>query len=231
MRNSIDAPVDLPKSQTDNPYWDIVRIYPGGGIEWRYDGIWTPDWGAAYMDGIKKTGRNELCRQYTWAIPDPVTLEFVATWLKPSAIEMGAGVGYWAWQLSQLGIDIIAFDQVPPQIKSGNHYHSPRNEKEGKLQDETRPVFFEVREGMPETLKEHTERVLFLCWPPMSEMALECLEHYRGKRLVYIGEGNGGCTASEAFFEKLVQEWDEVASHRPIQWSGIHDYVNVYERA
>jgi len=230
MRNSIAAPVDLPRSQTTNPYWDIMRTFPGSGIDWQYDSVWSPDWSSAYMDGIKKQSRNDLCREYTWSIPDPITLEFITEWVKPAAIEMGAGTGYWAWQLSQLDVNIIAFDEVPPQIKSGNHWHSPRDEQEEKLQGKTRSVFFDVQEGTPETLEKYADRILFLCWPPKSDMALECLKHYQGKRLVYIGEGDGGCTASEEFFEKLEQEWEEKASHRPIQWSGIHDYVTVYER-
>ncbi len=61
-------------------------------------------------------------------------------------------------------------------------------------------------------------------------MAFECLQAYQGKRLVYIGEQSGGCNATDEFFDRLEQEWEEVASHRIIQWSGLHDYIVVYER-
>lgn len=40
----------------------------------------------------------------------------------------------------------------------------------------------------------------------------------------------GGCTADDEFHDALEQEWEEVASHRLIQWEYIHDWVYVYER-
>jgi hypothetical protein len=228
MRNSVVAPADLLASQTINPYWDIIRTFPGNDFDWRYDHVWSPDWAAAFMDGINKPARTELCVEYTWVIPDPLTLEFVAKWLKPSAIEIGAGTGYLAWQLSQLGVDILAFDQKPPHLKTDNHWHSPRNKKDAFYA--TRPIFFDVQEGESDALIAHRDRVLFLCWPPMSDMALNCLNSYTGHRLVYIGESCGGCTASDEFFDRLESDWEEVATHRPIQWYGIHDWVEVYER-
>jgi hypothetical protein len=55
------------------------------------------------------------------------------------------------------------------------------------------------------------------------------LDHYIGNRIIHIGE-HFGCTADDEFFERLESGWDEVASHRPIQWFGMHDYITVYER-
>lgn len=226
----IQIPESLPVSRTINPYWDTMRTIPGNEIDWEYEHVWSPDWTGTWRLE-NPIDRNELCGQYAWAIPDPDSLDFVRQHIgEHGGVEMGAGTGYWCWQLAQLGADMLAYDIAPPHITGTNHYHSPRNKDHSATTGELRPVYFDVLPGQPEILSLYPERTLFLCWPPMSEMAGDCLKAYQGKRLVYIGEGDGGCTADEAFFTHLTENWQEVASHRPIQWWGIHDYITVYER-
>ena len=38
-------------------------------------------------------------------------------------------------------------------------------------------------------------------------MATLCLQQYRGKRLLYVGEGRGGVNAQPDFFDLLEAEW------------------------
>jgi hypothetical protein len=64
----------------------------------------------------------------------------------------------------------------------------------------------------------------------MSDMAYKALKAYTGNKLVYIGENGGGCTADDAFFALLEEKWEEIDEHQPVQWSGIHDWITVYER-
>lgn len=241
----VPAPDTLPASQTINPYWDFIRTLPGDGIEMRFRGRWQPDWTATILSK-EPISRHALCGRYCWAIPDPLSLEFLRDWLRPQAVEMGGGTGYIANQLAQLCIDILAYDTRPPQLVTDNHWHSPMRQKPrettvGETEDlyessseftgETRPVFFDVKQGGPEVLANYPDRTLFLCWPPYAnDMASLCLAAHTGKRLVYIGEAAGGCTADARFFEMLDADWHEVASHTPIQWSGIHDEIVVYER-
>lgn len=223
-------PANLPVSQTDNPYWDILRTVPGDAIHWKYGHRWAPD-STALLLSERRLSRHDLCGKYAWAIPDPAALAFVAEHCSPRAIEIGAGTGYWAWQLSQLGVDIVVYDKAPPQLVTSNHWHSPRDDKRGKLSGETRTVFFAVRKGTHTVLAKHTDRTLFLCWTPYNtNMAFDCLKNYQGKRLVFIGESEGGCTGDDAFFELLDKEWEEIASHQIVQWSGLHDSIAVYER-
>ena len=208
-----------------------MRAIPGNGIGWRYEHTWSPDWTSALLTG-DRTDRETLCGEYAWAIPDPPSLQFLVDCLAgKSVVEMGAGTGYWAWQLSQLGVDILAYDHAPPQLAGTNRYHSPRTEDERALTGELRSVWFDVQAGEPECIARHGDRVLLLCWPPYSDdMAVQSLKAYTGTHLIYIGESDGGCTADEAFFELLTAEWEEVATHRPVQWWGIHDWITVYER-
>src|SRR5262249_778993 len=75
------------------------------------------------------------------------------------------------------------------------------------------------------------EHTLMLCWPPYEDhMAALALERYRGTRVIYIGEGAGGCTGNDAFHAALAEQWDLVTSHEIPQWQGLHDEVDVYAR-
>lgn len=183
--------------------------------------------------------RDACCRQYAWAIPDPDALAFVAEHLGRQAIEIGAGSGYWAWQLSQLGLirqikgykgdfDILAYDIAPPD-QLPNMYFAPREEiSNPKTLIRT---WHPVQQGGPEKLAGHPDRTLLLCWPPYaSSMADECLNAYKGNRFVFIGESQGGCTGDDAFFERLDKEWKEIAEHSIKQWEGMHDHITVYQR-
>lgn len=196
-----------------NPYWDLLAG-PDSPLK-------------GYLGWAR---RHELCAEYSWAIPDPDSIAFVLEHAGKSIVEMGAGTGYWAWQLAQLGADVIAYDRDPPQISGRNNYHSPKDDVYGEPTGKLRTVFFDVRKGTAVKLKAHSDRALFLSWPPMSAMAFDSLKAYKGRRLVYIGESYGGCTASDDFFALINKEWTLIASHKVVQWFGIHDYVMVYDR-
>lgn len=181
--------ISLLPAKRDNPYWQEARHYLG-------------DWQLTLLH------RARLCQQYAWAIPAPETLDFVARWLGPKAVEMGAGKGYWAAQLAALGVQIDAYDLEPPE-----------------------QTYYPVKRGWPGDLVSYPDCSLFLCWPPERDrMAFDCLALYPGRRLVYIGEGKGGRTASDAFFEALEGRWQKIAEHPSVHWPGVHDAVAVYGR-
>jgi len=215
-----------------NPYWDAVRALPGDDITQRfqhrweprtYPRVWEPD---SNDDGPR---RDELTTRYAWAIPDPASLAFIAEHANGRIVEIGAGTGYWAWQLSQLGVDVVAYDRNPPD-RGGNHWHSPRG-ADGNPSKQPMPVFFPVRRGGAPQAARHPDRTLLLCWPPYtSTVARRALRAYSGQRIIFIGEGWGGCTADDAFFRALERGWVEVVAHRLVQWSGIHDWATVYDR-
>jgi hypothetical protein len=197
-----------------NPYWEELQ----GNLAGVVDGLFAGNYSIWEQ-------RKKYYSHYCWAVPDPETLAFTLKWLSPSAIEIGAGTGYWANQLATMGLDILAFDAYPPD-KIHNHYHHSIGDESGLW-----TVFYPVQEGNATTLKEYPDRTLFLCWPPYDNaMAHECLSNYPGQKVIYIGEGDGGCTGDEAFHKLLDDEWHLVAEHIGIQWDGIHDRVYVYER-
>lgn len=147
--------------------------------------------------------------QVVWSIAFSVPIDPVLKFMVSHGpiVEMGAGVGYWAWCLRQHGADLIAYDNEEKQC-----------------------LWSEVLLGEPADLAKHSDRSLLLSWPPYDEtMATECLEHWKGDRLFYVGEW-GGCTADEKFHQILDAEWEEDFSHMLPQWFGIHDYFMSFTR-
>ena len=223
---------------TDNPYWRAVCRLP-----LKYEQYWPAGWQVdwyhslrTWLDGGKQgrfpTMREDLTWRYAWAITDPRSLAFVAGAAPPEGlVEVGAGTGYWAWQLAQLGVTTLAFDRDPPHERP-NHFHAPRRRGEARgPNDHRRPVFYPVAEGGPEVVAGDDGRALFLCWPPYdAPLAADALAAYDGTRVIYVGEGEGGCTGDDRFHAMLHTRWDEVATWQPVQFWGIHDWITVYER-
>jgi len=105
-------------------------------------------------------------------------------------LEIGAGRGLWAHQLRGRGVEVVAFDDmssVPlPECASPT------------------PVL----RGDQREVPRYPNHTLFLCYPPPGGMAHNCLQLYRGRTLLYIGEGRGGVNASPDFFDHLERRWD-----------------------
>jgi hypothetical protein len=115
-----------------------------------------------------------LSQQYSYVFPEPEVLALLAT-LGP-IIEIGAGTGYWAAKLRSLGVDIIAFDQAPPDTDLVNRYHAKT------------PTWTEVARGDHTVLPDYPHRALFLCWPPLFSALGECLSCYPGDTVARIGD-------------------------------------------
>ena len=236
---SVDDPPGV-----ENPMWEIVRRVPGETLSsslWGPARRWEPN---GYMTGPEGVGRSrhEMCERYAWAIADPVSVAFVVEHAGPRVVEVGAGLGYWAWQLAQRGLDVLAYDRHPPDTRP-NHYHSPERTEDGEPKG-LRPTWHPVLQAADaDASAVHPDRTLILCWPPYAApMAADTLAAYTGDRLIYIGEGPGGCTGDDRFHRMLgfagwdedepnpAAGWREVAEHVPVQWWGIHDRITVYDR-
>lgn len=212
---------------------DFIEVLPADENDLSGDGAaWTrsqwkanPDAPARipnpYLDAYHKTPltkmwevRRHLTAQYAWAIPTDEAVRAIAS-LSP-VVEMGAGTGYWASLIAQAGGQIRCFDRFPPGEE--NQYRH-------------RHAYVPIERGGPEVLGDFSAYTLMLCWPPYDDpMAAECLDRWRGNRLVYIGEGPWGCTADDAFFERLGRGFELEKRIEIPQWEGIHDDVTIYRR-
>jgi hypothetical protein len=154
--------------------------------------------------------RARLVSRFAWSIPTRGDIHWIAGHLAGRhLVEMGAGSGYWAWQLRQYGIDVAAYDQDPPGSATGwRNRWCPSNES-----------WTGVRRGTPGTLQRHQDRALLLCWPPYNtDFAYRVLATYAGDMVFYAGEGWGGCTGTDRFYDLLEKDWDLVESS-PHHWT------------
>jgi hypothetical protein len=188
----------------------------GGPFRW-----WTEPADAArfHQEMAAMRRRTDFVIEYAWAIPSDEALAALAQ--HGPIVEVGAGGGYWAMLLRDRGVDVVAYDRRPDQQAA------PYEERLIP-----RRLWTEVSIGDTAAAGEHPDRALFLCWPPYATpMARDALEAYLaagGRTLVYVGEGEGGCNADDAFFALLAKRMVEGETVAIPQWPGIHDYLTVY---
>jgi hypothetical protein len=200
-----------------NPYWELVRQMPSDTIGDPWRKIPGPDPYFGALDGRCLVDRHSLCGMYSWAIPSPGDIAWISERLDGKGIvEPGAGSGYWAWQLVQAGVDIVAYEPVAPEdnkFVTGPQWHPVLPDDHG-------------------VTAQHPDRSLLLCWPSYSEpWAAWSLAAYKGDQLFYIGEGPGGCCADEEFFSLLDAEWEEAGDcPAHVSYSCIHCYLTEYRR-
>lgn len=159
--------------------------------------------------------RRSLVSRYSWAAPYPHSLEAVARF--SPLVEMGSGSGYWAALLTDLGADVMCYDTYRFNGNGAYTFHH---------------AYYPIRQTSPSVLKRVSpKRNLFLCWPPFNvPFAGRCLRHFRGEYVIYIGEGDGGCTGDDAFHEALGRDWTEVETFGVVRWQGLHDKGYIYRR-
>ena len=181
---------------------------------WRLDNPYQDTYNAVVQNDRTRyeqlDRRDDLVLRYAWAIPNtPAIREIVK---HGPILEMGAGTGYWAWLIRQMGGDIIAYDA---KLAFWQH----------------KTYWTEVLTGGVSKVNRHSDRALMLCWPPYDEsFATKCLKRYRGDTVIYIGESMGGCTADDEFHDLLDNEWDLTVEVDIPQWRGIHDHLWVYKQ-
>lgn len=185
---------------SSNPYWDIVEPFV-----FEHEGRRVVNGGRAEGSARLAFAQIILQATYAYAIPSPQTIAWMSDFCADLPIvELGAGRGYWAAQLSSSGFTVEAYDVEPPD-KSENVSFP---EAAGQVH-----VWHPVN-GLEEfaTRPQAAGHVLFLCWPPgwgdkMSSEALTAFEEAGGDRLIYSGEPKGGKTGHDAFFDGLSARW------------------------
>lgn len=165
--------------------------------------------------------RNDFVTEYSFTIPYYEVLSKILSF--SPIVEIGAGSGYWARCLSELGGDIIAYDTFPPGE------HAPWEWFKGNpWYDDS---WYQIMEGDESSAALHPERTLFMAWPmPMSPMAYNALSLYKengGKTLIYIGDPNPASSGDEHFYE-LLYSCREIETTELYGWPGINEKILIY---
>lgn len=183
--------------------------------------------------------RTCLCTYFAWAVPNQAALDVLAALDRP-VLEIGAGTGYWAWLLKDMGVDIQAYDLEDSQ----------RGQK-------TRFRHSLVQDGGVEQVSKHLDRTLLLCWPDIvgdsahddadrGSFGLDTLQAYKGDTFVYVGElgpgvvraakgwGDpfppGGSSASVAFQEELKTNFQLTQKVNLPNWPPYNSHLTVWKR-
>lgn len=206
-----------------NPLWDVVRWMPaepdwyGSDLQPTYPCMAFAKETGVELDELG-AGRQHLATRYAWSIISPGDVAWIVGQLDGrNVVEVGAGTGYWAWQLEQAGVDVAAYD---PHPAGEDNKYCKAGPYTTVLQDDASSV------------KHHQDRALLMVWPPYGgEHARHALSVYEGDLLIYAGEGWGGCTADDGFYELLDAEWVEASvSPKHVTWWGIHCRLSAYVR-
>lgn len=157
--------------------------------------------------------RREMIQKYSFAIPDDIALQKLVEY--SPVIEIGAGLGYWANLVNEMGGKAICYDDDSWELS--------------KMQK----PYTKIHPMSKLNKDDFSVSSLFLCWPPMEKMSEDYLKMYiknGGKTVIYVGEGWGGCTANDDFFEILENNFKIKLRHKIPQWEGIRDDFCVYTK-
>jgi hypothetical protein len=167
--------------------------------------------GDYFFDVESYITRYPLLKKYSFAIPNEEAIHVIKDIsLDYPVIELGAGAGYWAYLIQQIGGNITPYD-IGDWFWGNQWTH--------------------IHQSNEEILIGKKDISLFLCWPPYDEdMGYNCLKLFEGPIFIYVGEGPFGCCANRKFFDLLDEEWTPELSISIPQWPGIHDSLVVYKK-
>lgn len=201
---------DDQEPNTDNPLWEIVRRWPtfgDSGIPERVPHIeQLPE-----LHDIAV----QLSQVYAVGVPTPGDLAWMAEVVHgrglAGVVEVGAGTGYWAWQLEQVGVRAVASDIAPRSTQWV-------------------PV---DRMEAAEAAATADGHALLMVWPPADDpMAHDALKAFPGDVLLYVGEPRGDACGDKAFWDLLADDWEPVGvCWKHVTFTGRHDTLPVlFER-
>lgn len=146
----------------------------------------------------------------------------LANFLTMPTIELCAGGGWLGYWLKKYGANII---QITDDYSWNN-----------ESQQEFNIIFQEWVENLDSVYvtQQHKASCYILSWPYMDDTAVNVWDAMEpGEYLFYIGEGYGGCTANERFFDavnnKEVRIPEDIIKYYK-SFFGIHDYPQLFRK-
>lgn len=166
------------------------------------------------------TLRDEIICKFGFAM---LTSKIVETLRQFSPIlEIGAGSGYWSYELQKVGVDVIATDPG-----TGKYRFDRADVNGGKWK------FWTEIEKLTalEAIAKYPHRSLLTVWPDYDDpWAATALKTYSGDTVLYVGEGSGGCTGDEEFHSLLDLHFPAKTVVEIPQHYGIHDVLHICQK-
>lgn len=166
--------------------------------------------------------REQYIKKYGFALLSEPFIDSLAEQLSDSTtIELGAGSGFLSLCLQNKGINITPYDKYP---LDKNKYKFSLHHTEVLVNNAA------------SIIEENKCFSYIISWPNYADnwAYKALLKMQKGTILYYCGEGRGGCTANDAFFDFLSKKtsFDPIKSKKInkhyLSWKGIHDRWYVY---
>jgi hypothetical protein len=143
------------------------------------------------------TARDKFIQRYGFAVLWSEAIEA----MRPHAplLEIGAGSGYWTYELQRHGIDCIATDTM-----EGEYGFFTREGEDLSLR-RWKKQYVEIEKlNSVEAVRKYPNRNLLSVWPDYNKSwAADALDIFTGQVVIYMGEGYGNATADDRFHELL----------------------------
>lgn len=186
-------------------------------------GLFDNDYRNFELNMALMTMRDSYIRQYGFYIVSEGFIENTVNYFgKSKILEVGAGSGFLSACLQNAGVDI-----TPTEAHlTDNHFGFKK-------------IYTEIiEEDSVKYLKNNKDKfdTILMSWPNYSsKFAYNIVKNMTsGQTLIYIGEGYGGCTADDKFFEYM-EKHAEVLEHETnkfnessFSWAAIHDHVKIF---
>ncbi|AYV80888.1 MAG: hypothetical protein Harvfovirus9_18 [Harvfovirus sp.] len=130
-------------------------------------------------------------------------------------LEIGAGMGLFAYLLSIEKVDVVATDDYSWGTSSSG-YNFMKIEKLSYAQAIARYI---------------DRKILLIIWPPFNDpMAERALDLWKGDKIIYIGEPKTYACATDRFFEILEADYELIETIDIPHIEGLFDKIYFYQR-
>ena len=147
-------------------------------------------------------------KKYAYAIPNMRSLYLIKHFAENQQIlEVFSGQALWAYLLQLINVNVIATDL---EIEKKTY------------------TSVEKMDALKAVIKYKTN-ILMMIWPPCGDpIAYKTLQRFKGDKVIYIGEGDDGCTGDEKFHKLLSTKYELVANYKIKRWPGFYDSLYLY---
>lgn len=169
------------------------------------------------------TLRYSFVERFGFVLLNEKLINTLSHFLKDKTVcEVGAGTGWLSHQLQKKGVNIIPID------------YKPGHDSEFGFKKLHTDIL--ITNGV-DYLENNFPEVIILSWPDYdTSFASDVLNNLqKGQTLIYVGEGEGGCTGDDSFFEllykktKLNESMSDALHKDSLCWTGVHDRWHVFE--
>ncbi len=164
-----------------------------------------------------------LREKYAYSVLSPQILQQIAE--HAPIVELGAGNGYNAWLLQQLGAETIAMDAFP--VEEGKNWFFSTSIV--GLPTTSGSSFTSIIKGDSQSVVDYPEHTLLMIWPPRNPMAFDALSAFKGNKIIVIGDKT--CCATSSFYQKMNSQWKLESTITTGSWDANHkEYMEIYVR-